>query len=560
MSGIRSTRKIYAFIQARTDSTRLPGKVLKEFPPGTGKTLIDRIQERISAVLPEEQIVYLIPDGDEELRSFLQSRNYRFFTGDLYDVRQRYISAAERFQADHILRLTGDNPFYDTLHLDQLLQTFQFSNADLAYINGLPLGMGGEIFSRKALEWTPDVLEERHKEHVSLHIKENPDRFRISKLSSLLTESEKELLPMFRLTIDEPKDFETTALIFDSLNDVNPLFGARECLELYQKNPDIFSGNKDVEQIRFRTPLSSAVETKKIRIGVLAGDPKEFGSGHFERSRILFSLLSAASYETVWLREFPKDDAVDLLVVDSRDIPIPAYSKTRIFLLDHFGSDRGRYRHYEVLPHPSIRESFSLDKILIPPSLINVERKAESYILCYAGNINSPFTRELDSFLLSLISPNDTSAKNRSASISAGQTSSMAATAANPNRLIRIGGTPPLSSEEIEFFPRVSRFRFQNLLAESSGFVGYFGQSLFEAVFLEKKVCCYSISSIHSSLARLCEEKYGIPFAGELGQADFGREKMRSEDQVAMLRSAWYGVSGEGYALLLREIEEFLRS
>lgn len=70
MSGIRSTRKVYAFIQARTSSLRLPRKVLLEFPPGSGKTLIDRIYDRILTVLPKEQIIYLIPEEDEELRFF----------------------------------------------------------------------------------------------------------------------------------------------------------------------------------------------------------------------------------------------------------------------------------------------------------------------------------------------------------------------------------------------------------------------------------------------------------------------------------------------------------
>lgn len=79
MSGIRSTPNIYAFIQARTSSTRLPGKVLRELPPNSGKTLIDRIQDRIRVVLPEERIVYLIPEEDKDLRSFLEYRKYRFF-------------------------------------------------------------------------------------------------------------------------------------------------------------------------------------------------------------------------------------------------------------------------------------------------------------------------------------------------------------------------------------------------------------------------------------------------------------------------------------------------
>ncbi|EMJ94617.1 cytidylyltransferase domain-containing protein [Leptospira alstonii] len=524
MSGIRSTRNIYAFIQARTGSTRFPGKVLKEFPSGSGKTLIDRIQDRILTVLPEEQIVYLIPDGDEELGSFLKRKNYRFFSGDLNDVRRRYISAAEFFKADAILRLTGDNPFYDTLHLDQLLQTFQFTESDLSYVTGLPLGMGGEIFTREALEWSPKVLEERHKEHVSLAIKENPHRFRIVKLSSLLTEKEKEILPKLRLTIDELSDFQTTSKIFNILNDEKRFFGAKECVKLFERDPNVFAGNQNVEQIRFRT--LSADDTKEARIGFLIGNPKEFGSGHFERSRILFALLSANDYETIWLEEFSVDGEADLIVVDSRDILIPEYSKTRILLLDHFGPDRKKYEHYDLLPHPENSDRFSLDQILIPPALLNVDRKSDgSHLLCYAGNIDSRFSKELDSFLESL---------NLREKFS---------------RVVRVGGAPPVSNR-IEFVSRVSKFEFQNLLINSSGFVGYFGQSLFEAIFLNKKVCSYSIGPVHSSLSLLCENKYGIPFAGELNSKILSRE--------VDLKFSARPVSGEGYSRLLREIERIL--
>ncbi|WP_004471543.1 cytidylyltransferase domain-containing protein [Leptospira santarosai] len=524
MSGIRSTPNIYAFIQARTSSTRLPGKVLRELPPNSGKTLIDRIQDRIRVVLPEERIVYLIPEEDKDLRSFLEYRKYRFFFGDLLDVRQRYISAANFFKADAILRLTGDNPFYDTLHLDQLLQAFQFTKPDLAYVTGLPLGMGGEIFTRKALEWSPQVLEERHKEHVSLSIKENPDRFQIVKLSSLLTEKEQEVSPKLRLTVDESKDFETVSQIFNLLYDRNPFFGAKECIQLFESDPNVFAGNQDVEQIRFRSrPVE---ETNRPFVGVLVGDPKQFGSGHFERSRILFALLSAASYKTIWLEVFPADGELDLLVVDSRDIPIPEYSKTRILLLDHFGPDRKKYGHYDLLPHPTISNRFSLDRILISPGLLNTDPISNSFLLCYAGSLDS--SKELDCFLLSLLSKDK-----------------------NLSRIVRVGGTPPVESS-IEFIPRVSQFQFRNLLASCFGFVGYFGQSLFEAIFLRKKVCSYSISPTHSSLAHLCEKTFGIPFAGELGS-----DGLNADTKLSIVS---HSVSGEGYSLLLREIEEFLHS
>ncbi|XDD50749.1 spore coat biosynthesis protein F [Leptospira sp. WS92.C1] len=525
MSGILSTPKIYALIQARTASTRLPGKVLKEFPFGSGKTLIDRIQDRIRTLLDEDQIYYLIPEKDEELRSFLEKRNYRYFCGNLFDVRDRYIQASELLDAKWILRLTGDNPFYDTTHLDQLLQTFQFAKPDLAYVRNLPLGMGGEIFTTDALRWTPDVLEEKHKEHVSLHIKENSERFQILKLSSLLTEKEKEVLPNLRLTIDEPKDFETTAAIFKVFIDQNPLFGAKECIDLYEQNPSLFYGNREVEQIRFQVP--AVPEEKKNRIGVLAGNPKQFGSGHFERSRILFALLSARGYEAVWYRDFPKDGDSKLLIIDSRDIPIPEYSKTKILLLDHFGPDRNRYDHYEILPHPKIKDDFSTDQILISPRLKELSVVSESYLLCYAGNIDPQFTKKLDSYLESLCDLEKT------------------------DKVIRIGGSSQKSGS-IDYYPRISMFEFQNRLAACSGFIGYFGQSLFEAVFLRKKVSTYSIGPVHASLSIVSEKEYGIPYAGDLNSENFGKHRE--------LKKSTRSISGDGYSLLLNEIKKILNS
>ncbi|MBM9502826.1 spore coat biosynthesis protein F [Leptospira sp. 201903071] len=525
MSGIPSTPKIFAFIQARTDSTRLPGKVLKEFPFGSGKTLLDRIQERIQTLLPEERIFYLIPENDDRLRTFLKKRKYNFLTGSLSDVRERYLKAAKTLQAEWILRLTGDNPFYDTLHLDQLLQTFQYSKPDLAHVIDLPLGMGGEIFKRDALDWTPNILEERHREHVSLHIKENPDRFRILKLAPLLNEDEKKVLPHLRLTIDEPKDFETNSQVFKALGDRVPFFGAKEVIRLFQESPEVLEGNREVEQVRFETPKGQSSSRKTI--GLLAGDPVLFGSGHFERSRILFSLLSADGFITTWKNEFPKDGEIDLLVVDSRDIPIPEYSKTKIFLLDHFGSERKKYDHFEILPHPEIKDTFSLDRILISPRLNSFQKKNGPYLLCYAGNLEPRFTSALDSYLETIRSKEGFS------------------------KVVRIGGEVS-DLKTIEFLSRISTFQFQDLLAGSGGFIGYFGQSLFEAVFLEKKIASFSISPVHSALSILSEEKYGIPFAGELGSSDFGKN--------LDLRKSAMPVSGNGYSILLSEIKKFLYS
>lgn len=522
MSGTHSTpkdpiRSLFAFIQARTGSTRFPKKVLAPLPPGSETTILDHLHSRVSQVLPESRIVYLIPEGDSELEEFLRKRNRLHFSGPLEDVRERYILAANRFDADGILRLTGDNPFYDVLHLDLLLQTFSKGECDLAYFKGLPLGTGGEIFRKTALEWVPlSGLKEHHREHVSLHIKEDPEKFRILPIPSIIPEEDRTKIPNFRLTVDTPQDFQTLARILEE-NPQAISFGTREFLELEKKEPELFLANKDVPQVRF--PLPNPEKPVKGKIGMLIAPEREYGSGHFVRSSLLFSLLPYRDWEPVLLKTFPEDGEFQILLIDHRDIEIPKeYRITKLLLLDHFGRDRKKYPYWDLLPHPENEKDFDWNRILIPPALTEnhtvAQHGSRKYdLFCYAGTLEEKESQELDSFFIKYFS-----GKN----------------------VYRVGGTPPEPKTEIEYSPRLSRPSYLSALSSSKTFLGYFGQSLFEALYLRIPSASYSISPVHRKLSELLE-KDGIPFT------DFGSLPKFSLGQKS--------VNGKGYDLLLDRID-----
>ncbi|TGM99644.1 cytidylyltransferase domain-containing protein [Leptospira dzoumogneensis] len=503
MSGIHSTpkpkiRSLFAFIQARTGSTRFPKKVIRPIPSNSDKTILDHIHSRVLKILPNSRIVYLIPEGDSELGSFLEKRNMNHFSGPLEDVRQRYILAAEKFQADAILRLTGDNPFYDTTHLDLLIQTFIESDSDLAYFKGLPLGTGGEVFRTSALlDLSDSQQEERHKEHVSIHIKEDPTKYKITAIPSLLTKEEGSRLANFRLTVDTPEDFETISdLISQKSFETISNFNTKEFLEWEKGSPSLFQKNLDVPQVRFNLP--SPNQTIKGKVGVLVAPAKEFGSGHFSRTSLLYSFLPYRGWEPEWILSFPKDGEYNILLIDYRDIEVPvSYQKTKVLLLDHFGKDKQKYDFWDLLPHSQNDPNFDWEQVLIPPNLISTaisEKKnpTKDYgIFCYAGNLREEESENLDTFLL--------------------QNSS--------KKKIRIGGTPP-KNKEIEYFSRLSRVQYLQKLRSSEKFLGYFGQSLFEALYLKIPSATFSISPIHRELSSILE-KYKIPFTDLKGKAEF---------------------------------------
>ncbi|PJZ77542.1 cytidylyltransferase domain-containing protein [Leptospira neocaledonica] len=526
MSGIHLTpkpkvRSLFAFIQARTGSTRFPKKVIRPIPPNSDKTILDHIHSRVLKILPNSRIIYLIPEGDLELESFLEKNGMHHFFGPLEDVRQRYILASEKFNADAILRLTGDNPFYDTTHLDLLIQTFIESDSDLAYFKGLPLGTGGEVFRTSTLlNLSNSQQEERHKEHVSLHIKEDPNLYKITAIPSLLTKEEVSRLANFRLTVDTPEDFETvsdllTQKSFESIGN----FNTKEFLEWEKESPSLFQKNLDVPQVKFALP--SPNQTYKGKVAVLVAPAKEFGSGHFSRTSLLYSFLPYRGWEPEWLSTFPKDGEYNILLIDYRDIKIPiSYQKTKVLLLDHFGEDRSllapeardlvladninfktdykrKYDFWDLLPHPGNDRNFNWEQILIPPNLIsaatNEEKSShkEYEIFCYAGNLGKEESENIDSFLV--------------------QNSS--------KKKIRIGGTPP-QTNEIQYYSRLSRVQYLQTLRSSEKFLGYFGQSLFEALFLKIPSATFSISPIHRELSHILE-KYNIPFTDLRQKVEF---------------------------------------
>ncbi|EPG72905.1 hypothetical protein LEP1GSC058_3926 [Leptospira fainei serovar Hurstbridge str. BUT 6] len=503
MSGTLLTRKkpgsLYAFIQARTSSTRLPGKVLKELPKGSGNILLDHIHFRLGKVLPQSRIVYLIPEGDSELETFLTSRKRQVFPGPLEDVRARYILAASKFNAQAILRLTGDNPFYDVKHLSLLLLSFLEGTSHLSYVRGLPLGTGGEVFRTEALLWEPESgLEERHKEHVSLHIKENPEKFRITSIPSLIGEKGSDRVPHFRLTVDTMEDFRTMEAILEgpakSIPNTNtdvPDFGVEDLLRWETNFPKLFQGNANVPQIKFSLPTLN--RNTKGKVALLIAPSKEFGSGHEARSHILYSMLPDRDWEPVLVSEFPKDDEYQGLIIDYRDISIPIeYKKTKLLLLDHFGIERKIHPHFDLLPHPLNRGDFDWNHILLPPSLTsqslrpNEDEVKQYEFFCYAGAIEKKKCDDLDEILVRQ---------------------------SESGNILRVGGTPPAAKNpRIEYVDRLSANDYLTAIRGSKRFFGYFGQSLFEALYLGIPSATFGISPIHETLSSIMEEDVGIPY------------------------------------------------
>jgi spore coat polysaccharide biosynthesis protein SpsF len=166
-------RKVVLIIQARMSSTRLPGKSIM---PLADKPLVYRMVERLKKSKKIDEIVIATSNQPEDqvLVELAKELGVSFFQGDLLDVRDRYLKAAERFEADFILRIPADNPIPDWHEIDKLIDFHLEHNpsgfsSNLAQVNdsGYLDGIGAEIFSTKLLqESVARSSSDTVKEHV----------------------------------------------------------------------------------------------------------------------------------------------------------------------------------------------------------------------------------------------------------------------------------------------------------------------------------------------------------------------------------------------------------
>ena len=165
--------KVVLIIQARMTSTRLPGKSIM---PLADKPLVYRMVERLKKSKKIDEIVIATSDQPEDrvLVELAKELEVSFFQGDLLDVRDRYLKAAESFEADFILRIPADNPMPDWHEIDKLIDFHLEHNpsgfsSNLAQVNdsGYLDGIGAEIFSTKLLqESVARSSSDTVKEHV----------------------------------------------------------------------------------------------------------------------------------------------------------------------------------------------------------------------------------------------------------------------------------------------------------------------------------------------------------------------------------------------------------
>ncbi len=234
--------KVVAILQARTGSTRLPGKVLLDL---AGRTMLARVVRRVRRAESIDEVVVATTaaPGDDPIVEECRRLGAACFRGSEADVLDRYYRAAVAHQADVAVRITADCPLIDPGETDRVIRAFFDRKPDYAsniLRRTYPRGLDTEVMTSATLAraWR-EADEPYQRTHVTPYIYQHPGFFR------LLAVTGEEDLSDHRWTVDSPEDLEFVRAVYRRM-DGDDAFAWHDVLRLLAEEPWLAELNRHV--------------------------------------------------------------------------------------------------------------------------------------------------------------------------------------------------------------------------------------------------------------------------------------------------------------------------
>jgi spore coat polysaccharide biosynthesis protein SpsF len=241
-----SGKNVVAIVQARMDSTRLPGKVLLDLG---GWTMLARVVRRTSRASRVDGVVVATSTSasDDPVVEQCRALGVAWYRGSQEDVLDRYYEAAVAHRADVVVRITSDCPLIDPEVIDLVVGAFLDIEPDYAsntVYRTYPRGLDTEVVSFAALKraWR-EALVPYQRIHVTPYFYQNPEIFAICPVI------QREDLSGGRWTVDTPQDLELLRAIYDRLGP-DDAFSWRDVYRLLCDQPHLAELNGNVRQKR----------------------------------------------------------------------------------------------------------------------------------------------------------------------------------------------------------------------------------------------------------------------------------------------------------------------
>ena len=233
--------------QARTGSTRLPGKVLIE---AAGRTMLDHHLDRLVAAGLDVYVATTDSATDDRVADLAQGRGIAVFRGSEEDVLSRFAGCARAHDLDVVVRVTSDCPLLDggivADGVTRFLQLREQHGDDVYLSNTLertyPRGFDFEVVAAAALQRADrEATARRDREHVTPWLYAGPHRLpHIVQVRRAVDRSS------YRVTLDTVEDLELIRRLFED-HDAATL----DCdgvIAVLDAHPELVALNADVTQ------------------------------------------------------------------------------------------------------------------------------------------------------------------------------------------------------------------------------------------------------------------------------------------------------------------------
>lgn len=217
-------------LQARTGSTRLPGKVLKEL--NSVPMIMWQVKRINQSGIGHLVVATTDSPSDDQLVDVLHSYDVDFIRGPIQDVAQRFNIALLKYAPQDFIRLTADCPLFMPEIMVSMWTYYQKSECEYlsnTFPPSFPDGLDIEIIKTSAfLKLLKKNLTEMEKEHVTLGLYRRPHEFKVVNY-----ENSRDLSNL-RWTVDYEDDFEYIKEIYSHFQGKEATFDFEDVLELIQ--------------------------------------------------------------------------------------------------------------------------------------------------------------------------------------------------------------------------------------------------------------------------------------------------------------------------------------
>jgi glutamate-1-semialdehyde 2,1-aminomutase len=227
--------KTLGIVQARMSSSRLPGKAMMDLGGMPSIAWVVRALQEAEGI-DQVLVATTDKDADNPIANWAMINGVACFRGSEDDVISRYMGAARAFDADIIIRTTGDCPLIDPSIISQVIKLRSMKSVMYATNTdpGLyPDGQDVEVFTKEALEIANrEATRPSDRECVTRYIVRNRHRISAANLVCPLPELQKE-----RWVLDSADDLKFIQEIVKRLGNIQHAPSYTQILSILDKEP-----------------------------------------------------------------------------------------------------------------------------------------------------------------------------------------------------------------------------------------------------------------------------------------------------------------------------------